>query len=102
MGASGCVWSCTARIQGKVFVELVQTCDKEKLPILVGGDFNIIRSPSEKNNNKFNARWPFLFNAVIDGLDLRELEMSGRKYTWANSLKNPTFERLDRVLVSTE
>ena len=48
MGASGCVWSCTARIQGKVFVELVQTCDKEKLPILVGGDFNIIRSPSEK------------------------------------------------------
>ena len=28
--------------------------------------------------------------------------MSGRKYTWANSLKNPTFERLDRVLVRTE
>jgi len=28
--------------------------------------------------------------------------MSGRKYTWANSLKNPTFERLDRLLVSTE
>ena len=47
-------------------------------------------------------RWSFLFNAVIDGLDPRELEMSGRKYTWANSLKNPTFERLDRVLVSTE
>ena len=47
-------------------------------------------------------RWSFLFNAVIDGLDLRELEMSGRKYTWVNYLKNPTFERLDRVLVSTE
>jgi len=56
----------------------------------------------KKNNNKFNARWSFLFNAVIDGLDPRELEMSGRKYTWANSLKNPTFEILDRVLVSTE
>ena len=56
----------------------------------------------KNNNNKFNARWPFLFNAVIDGLDLRELEMSRRKYTWENSLKNPTFERLDRVLVRTE
>jgi hypothetical protein len=44
----------------------------------------------------------FLFNAVIDSLDPRELEMSGRKFTWANSRRVPTYERLDRVLVSTE
>ena len=80
----------------------MQACIKEKLPIVLGGDFNIIRNPSEKNNNRFNDRWPFLFNAVIDSLDLRELELSGRKFTWANSLKTPTFEKLDRVLVSTE
>lgn len=28
--------------------------------------------------------------------------MSGRKYTWANTLDTPTYERLDRVLVSTD
>jgi hypothetical protein len=28
--------------------------------------------------------------------------MSGRKFTWANSLPIPTYERLDRVLVSCE
>jgi hypothetical protein len=28
--------------------------------------------------------------------------MSGRKYTLANNLPNPTFEKLDRVLVATE
>jgi endonuclease/exonuclease/phosphatase family metal-dependent hydrolase len=28
--------------------------------------------------------------------------MSGRKYTWANSRRIPTYEKLDRVLVSTE
>jgi hypothetical protein len=28
--------------------------------------------------------------------------MSGRQYTWANNLPNPTFEKLDRVLVATE
>jgi hypothetical protein len=39
---------------------------------------------------------------VIDGLKLRELEMSSRWYTWANSLPNPTYEKLDRVLISTE
>ena len=82
----------------KFLTELVQACNKEKLPIMVGGDFNIIRNPSEKNNDKFNNRWPFLFNAIIDSLDLRELEMSGRKYTW----ENPTFEKSDRVLISTD
>jgi hypothetical protein len=43
-----------------------------------------------------------LFNAVIDSLDLREIVLSGRKFTWANSRRVPTYERLDRVLVSTE
>jgi hypothetical protein len=82
--------------------ELVQACDNEKLPLCVGGDFNIIRNSSEKNNVKFEGRWPFLFNAVIDSLDSREIEMSGHKFTWANSRRVPTYERLDRVLVSIE
>jgi hypothetical protein len=82
--------------------ELVHACSKESLPLLIGGDFNIIRNPGEKNNDKYDDKWPFLFNAIIDGLNLREIEMSGRKYTWANSLQNPTYERLDRVLASTE
>jgi endonuclease/exonuclease/phosphatase family metal-dependent hydrolase len=30
------------------------------------------------------------------------LEMSGRKFTWANSRRVPTYERLDRVLVIME
>jgi hypothetical protein len=68
----------------------------------MGVDFNIIMKASEKNNNNFDGKWPFLFNAVIDSLDLRELELSGRKFTWANTLHNPTFEKLDRVLMSTE
>jgi hypothetical protein len=64
--------------------------------------FNILRNPSEKNNDNFNHRWPFLFNTVIDGLNLKALEMSGRKFTSANSLPNPTFEKLDRILISIE
>ena len=37
--------------------ELVRICDHENLPMLVGGDFNIIRRQEEKNNDSFNARW---------------------------------------------
>lgn len=43
-----------------------------------------------------------MFNDVIDSLNLREIVLSGCKFTWANSLLNPTYEKLDRVLVNTE
>jgi exonuclease III len=56
--------------------EVVRVCSKESLPIIIGGDFNIIRQPDEKNNDNYNDRWPFMFNAVIDSLNPRELEMS--------------------------
>jgi hypothetical protein len=38
--------------------------------MLVGGDFKIIRRQEEKNNDNFNARWPFIFNVIIETLDL--------------------------------
>ena len=72
------------------------------VPCLVGGDFNIIRRQDEKNNENFNRRWSFMFNMIIESLDLREVELSGRQFTWANSLPIPTYEKLDRVLTSVE
>jgi exonuclease III len=69
---------------------------------MISGDFNIIRGPNEKNNSNYNDRWPFLFNAIIDAFNYRELVMSGRQYTWENNMQNPTFEKLDKVLASTE
>jgi hypothetical protein len=43
-----------------------------------------------------------MFNAVIDTLNLREIDLSKRKFTWANNLPNQTFEKLDGVLVCTD
>jgi hypothetical protein len=40
-----------------------------------------MKNPSEKNKDNFEHMWHFLFNRVIDGLNLRELEMPGRRYT---------------------
>ena len=67
-----------------------------------GGDFNIIRTREDKNNDNFDGRWSFMFNTIIESLDLREIELSGRKFTWANAMPNPTYEKLDRVLASVE
>jgi hypothetical protein len=82
--------------------EFVNACSTKSLPLMVGGDINIIRNPSEKNNERFSARWPALFNACIESLNLRELELSGCRFTWVNNAVVPTVEKLDRILVSTD
>jgi hypothetical protein len=95
---------CAAQDRHKpsFLAELVRVCENETLPLMVGGDFNIIRRQEEKNNENFYARWPFIFNAIIESLDLREIVLSGRQYTWANRWDNPTCEKLDRILVRVE
>jgi hypothetical protein len=35
--------------------EFVNTCSSQTLPLMVGGDFNIIRSPNEKNNDSYRC-----------------------------------------------
>jgi exonuclease III len=50
--------------------ELVRTCESETLPMLLAGDFNILRKPEDKSNDNFNPRWPFTFNAIIANLNL--------------------------------
>jgi hypothetical protein len=84
-----------SNLKEQFLTEMVHMCSHEQLPILIGGDFNILRNPSEKNNDNFEHRWLFLFNSVIDRLNLQELEMLSRKFTWANALPNPTHEKLD-------
>jgi hypothetical protein len=88
--------------KSQFLTELVNMCSWEALPILIDGNFNIRRNLDKKNKDSYNSKWPFLFNVVIDGLNLRELEMLGRKYTWANALENLTYDKLDRVLIATE
>jgi hypothetical protein len=59
-------------------IEMAHICSIESLPYIIGGDFNILRSPEDKNKDNFDAKWPDLFNMVIQNLDLKEIEMCGR------------------------
>jgi exonuclease III len=40
------------------------------------------------------------FNSIIHTLCLREIHMMSGLYTWSNKQKNPTLEKLDRILMS--
>jgi endonuclease/exonuclease/phosphatase family metal-dependent hydrolase len=82
--------------------ELVNLAKYSPYSIIITGDFNMLRFSHEKSRGRFDNRWPFLFNAVIDSFDLKEIEMVGRLFTWANSLPEPTYEKLDRVLMDSD
>ena len=61
-----------------------------------------MRQLEDKNKDIFDPRWPNLLNAVIESLELREIVMPGRQYTWAGPKDDATYEKLGRVLVSTD
>jgi hypothetical protein len=81
-------------------VELVNFIRSFVYPILITGDFNMTKKDSEKNKPGGYNRWSPLFNAVIEQGGLMEISLSGRKFTWCNNHEDPTYELLDRVLVS--
>jgi hypothetical protein len=77
----------------RFLAEWVNACSEESLPLMVGGDFNIIRNPSEKSKDRFNGRWPAFFNGCIKSLNLRVQVLSGCKFMRANSATVPTFKK---------
>lgn len=76
----------------RFLAKFVRACSLESKPLMVGRDFNVIGYPSEKNNDRYDTRWPTLFNACIETLNLGELALSGCQFTWASSATTPTFE----------
>jgi hypothetical protein len=73
-----------------------------EVPILLGGDFNMVRKIEEKSNGNINFRFLDAFNEMINLTGLRELHRSGSRFTWTNKQNPPIMCVLDRVLVSNE
>lgn len=86
----------------RFLTELANIIQKQMKPLVMGGDFNIIRKESDKNKAGGYNRWSFIFNAVIEQANLREIFLGGRKFTWCNNQENPTLEKLDRIFVNTD
>lgn len=82
--------------------ELEEVCDKASLPIVIGGDFNLIREAADKSSDHIDRNLINMFNSFIGTHQLRELARSGPRFTWSNKRANPVLANLDRILVSTE
>lgn len=52
--------------------------------IIMGGEFNMIRSTEEKSSGTINRAWTESFISFIAYDGLRELHIVGNKFTWTN------------------
>jgi hypothetical protein len=59
--------------KGAFLTELANTCSKENLPFLIGGDFNIMRKPEDKSSGDFDHRWPSLLMLLLNPFILGKL-----------------------------
>jgi len=66
---------------------------------LVIGDFNLILQAEDKSNDNLNQRLMGEFRSTINFLELKELSLRGRKFTWSN---NTTQTRIDRAFCTVE
>lgn len=71
-------------------------------PWVVAGDFNLILEETDKNNARINRRNMLGFRRVVDRLELRDIHLLGRLFTWNNECHNSTLVKLDRVLISVD
>ena len=74
----------------------------QTLPVVIGGDFNLIRELDDKSFMRADVGLMNAFNTFIEQFGLREIKKTGTKFTWTNKQDNPVLSNIDRVLVSTD
>ncbi|KAL4384774.1 hypothetical protein GQ457_15G024410 [Hibiscus cannabinus] len=66
------------------------------IPVILGGDFNVVRSMDERIGANLNRGAMDCFSEFIDDLSLLDLPLNGGWFTWSNFRERPSFSRLDR------
>lgn len=69
--------------------------------LLVGISTLFIRQRTRITQDSIGDLWK-RFRRMIDRLELKELKLNGRKYTWTNEQENPTMTRIDRVFYTLQ
>ena len=56
-------------------------------PWCLGGDFNIIRFPGERNREGRITRGMITFSQVIDDLEVKDIPLQGDLFTWRGGVE---------------
>ncbi|KAE8783924.1 hypothetical protein D1007_42565 [Hordeum vulgare] len=87
---------------GDFLAELKNNVERCTTPVVVAGDFNLIRWASDKSSPNVDRPRMHLFNDCIVDLALREIARVGARFMWSNKQADPIQSVLDRVFVSAQ
>ncbi|XP_028086229.1 uncharacterized protein LOC114287150 [Camellia sinensis] len=68
-------------------------------PWCMGGDFNVIRNIEDRRGCARRDRGMVEFNNFIDQMELVEIPLLGRRFTWCNSMAGERWSKIDRFLL---
>lgn len=71
-------------------------------PWCIGGDFNMVLSPNERNMTGRMSHPMRHFAEVLNELGLRDIPHHGGPFTWREGHNNHSMSRLDRFLITTD
>jgi exonuclease III len=69
---------------------------------LIIGDFNLIYKACDKNNSRLNRAMMQHFRRLLDKIQVKELPLPGRRFTWAGEGSNPAQTKIDRAFASVD
>ena len=97
------VYGPQADSENAIFLEELEAIrDACHGPWAVTGDFNLILNEADKNNQRIDRANLRRFRRTVAELQLKDLHLHGRCFTWSNERDSRTLVRLDRVLVSVD
>jgi len=67
-------------------------------PWMLAGDFDM----EDKNNENINRAMMGRFRHFVNDLELKEIPLLGRRYTWSNERDSPMLVKLDQVLCTND
>jgi hypothetical protein len=86
--------------RGLLWEELAGLVSWWDAPCCIGGDFNVVRFPSEKSGLvSFNSAM-HEFNDFISECGLLDIPLEGGLFTWSNNRDVPAMSKIDRFLFS--
>jgi exonuclease III len=88
--------------RGFLWEELAGLISWWDAPWCIGGDFNVVRFPSEKSGMAVLSPAMNDFSDFISELGLLDLPLEGGLFTWSNNREFPAKSRIDRFLISSE
>ncbi|XP_078151943.1 uncharacterized protein LOC144547228 [Carex rostrata] len=71
-------------------------------PWILGGDFNLVHWLINHTGNTRSFRLMSLFNDLIRDLQLIDIPLKNRQFTWCSNRPQPSHSKIDRIFVSPD